>query len=856
MAFSMDRWCAAGVSFLTLAALMAPAAAYAQVQFDFDLPAQPLADSLRAVGSRAGVSIAFAPADVKAIEAPALRGAYSAEAAVRHLIAGSGLALRIGSGGGFLISAPSAGRTGVEASTELSEVMVTGTLVRGVIPAAPLIGFDRDDFSRAGYTGLGQLLETLPQNYGGGAPGTINAVGDSQIGGRIGAATIPDLRGLGDATLVLLDGRRLARSGVSSSADISQVPLAAVERVEIVTDGASAIYGSDAIAGVINVITRKRFDGLEASLARSFTSRGGGATTTTSLLGGRSWSTGSLLLSGEYAQQEKLTADDRAFSAAAPPYFSLVPGVKRTSMTGYLRQQLADRLSIYAIGLHSIQSSAYDYGSTTLAARQYVRGAKNQASLGFDIDLPADWTADVGVSLAKDRSKSLLFSYQLPGWEETPFPVLEYSNRETGVEAKFNGTLLRLPAGPTRAAFGFGYARQSFRQEQFELSGESVVAPVGARENWFVYGELHAPLISPDPARLGLTDLYLTFSHRYDRYSDVGETSNPKIGLVFKPLDDIRIAATWGTSFRAPLLTTLKQGAYAYLYPLRDPADPDNVLPALLLIGGRADLRPETSESWTASLTWTPVAAPGLKVTAVYFDYDFTDRIGQPSYETSDALSNPVLAPFVINQPTSAQLSAALGEAIRFTSLMPGLSAEDAVAIFDNRSINLSGWRSRGVDLQASYVLPTSAGDWSLTGNYTNQRITQRTSALAPSVQVAGRVFHPPRQKARVGVNWSHGGWSSSAFVNYVSEAKDLSTPEPATIDDFVTLDLQLSYAFGSGGGGWLRNTRISLTAHNALDADPPSIPPTSGSYPGLGYDSTNASPLGRVMTLHLSRSW
>lgn len=116
---------------MSLALLAAPVAAYAQATYQFNLPVQPLADSLREVGSRTGVNVAFDPADVRGKTAPALSGAYSARDALTRLTASSGLGLRVTSGGAFLVeaSAPQAQAAPVAATendNSVSEVTVSG----------------------------------------------------------------------------------------------------------------------------------------------------------------------------------------------------------------------------------------------------------------------------------------------------------------------------------------------------------------------------------------------------------------------------------------------------------------------------------------------------------------------------------------------------------------------------------------------------------------------------------------------------------------------------------------------------------------------------------------------------------
>src|SRR5688572_15641121 len=132
--------------------------------------------------------------------------------------------------------------------------------------SSPVDTIDRTDIENAGYANLQQLLEKLPAN----GSGAFSTRGNNQDSTANGAASI-SLRGLGaDATLVLVNGRRVAISPFAESittnfVDINAIPVSAIERVEVLKDGASALYGSDAVAGVINIILRKDYEGLELS---------------------------------------------------------------------------------------------------------------------------------------------------------------------------------------------------------------------------------------------------------------------------------------------------------------------------------------------------------------------------------------------------------------------------------------------------------------------------------------------------------------------------------------------------------------------------------------------------------------
>ncbi len=158
---------------------------------------------------------------------------------------------------------------------KVDKIEVTGSNIKRIEgeSALPITIYKREDIERTGATNAADLLDKLQLNSGA-TVNISNGVGDGLTPGFAGAS----LRGLGpNNTLVLLNGRRLANYAFQGAAvDVNSIPLAAIERVEILKDGASAVYGTDAIGGVINFILRKDYQGVEGSYYKTKTDRGGG----------------------------------------------------------------------------------------------------------------------------------------------------------------------------------------------------------------------------------------------------------------------------------------------------------------------------------------------------------------------------------------------------------------------------------------------------------------------------------------------------------------------------------------------------------------------------------------------------
>ncbi|WP_166038813.1 TonB-dependent receptor [Sphingosinicella sp. YJ22] len=226
-------------------------------------------------------------------------------------------------------------RTDAEGNAVQGEdvVTVTGSRIRRnpLDLDAPVVFVDQDDISRTGLNSINDVLQRLPSS-GGGLNSRFNNsgnLGNPPDGGGVGAGAAEiDLRYLGSRrVLVLVDGLRYvlgaSASGVPGSTDLNSIPESAIERVEVLQDGASAIYGSDAIAGVVNIITKSRQDGFLAQAQIGGYDEGDGFTQNYQL----SWGNGGdgplrVVVGGNYVRQDPVFSGERALSAFPEPYTS------------------------------------------------------------------------------------------------------------------------------------------------------------------------------------------------------------------------------------------------------------------------------------------------------------------------------------------------------------------------------------------------------------------------------------------------------------------------------------------------------------------------------------------------------
>ena len=227
-------------------------------------------------------------------------------------------AVVVGTGGGIAVAqeqdedAAETEASETESEDVLETVVVTGSRLTGNPSelSRNVIVMDRQDIRATGEFTLPRVLQQLPQNTN-----PTNATYGSRLNGannKTGAATV-NLRGLGsESTLILVDGRRVGYSGILGGVtDISTIPLSMVERIEILLDGASAVYGSDAVGGVVNIITRKDYAGVEVDVDYARPDASGSDENRVSVAGGFAWTGGRATVGYERYQDSGLDSSLR-----------------------------------------------------------------------------------------------------------------------------------------------------------------------------------------------------------------------------------------------------------------------------------------------------------------------------------------------------------------------------------------------------------------------------------------------------------------------------------------------------------------------------------------------------------------
>lgn len=323
-----------------------------------------------------------------------------------------------------------------EETANVERIAVTGSRIQrqDMETASPVTVIDASAIKAEGYTSVDEILQAQPAMAG-------MAMGSTTNNGSDGVAQV-DLRGMGASrTLVLLDGRRMVNSGsgADSAVDLNTIPVAMIARVEILKDGASAVYGSDAIAGVVNIITKKDFEGFQLDINGGATDKSDGENIELSALYGFSTDTGNFTFGAAYSDRGGVMQGDRDWVEEGASSF--VPGgsldgkvqdengnwVDRTEGYDYTKdswlQTPSTRYSIFANATQDIGSDMVFTGDILYTNRQSKQMMAPQ---------PASVMLDVCGEDGVDPAKCITLTDEMVAGGVTPEEgAVEYRRRMT-----------------------------------------------------------------------------------------------------------------------------------------------------------------------------------------------------------------------------------------------------------------------------------------------------------------------------------------------------------------------------------------------------------------------------------------
>lgn len=862
------RWFgAASATALTFA--MAPAFAQTAAVADYRIEAQPLQKALVKFSEQSRKAV-VAPTELLAgRKSSPVGGQYTAADALDALLAGSGLAAQVHENGAVTLVAarqtetlpgsgplpspqsapePEEPQTPAAAARATPEVViVTGTRgePRTVTDSpTPIDVFSSEDLEQGSQTGVFESMRYLVPSFNlptraGGGTATVIATGG--------------LRGLNpDHTLVLVNGKRRHKTALINSVsalyngaagvDLNMIPASAIERIEVLRDGAAAQYGSDAIAGVINIILKEESEGgqLQVSAGENFDRSDGEYLTASANQGVALGEDGFATLSYSFMDRN---ASNRAVPVAnSVRLYPLVGGqpdpreatidrmvtqnyggFPQTSHifganTGY---ELGNGVELYAFGTYGSRTSVLDWSyrapnNAAAVPQIYPNGYRPRLTIyeddyevaaGVKADI-AGWTVDVSSNYGAD----------ITDWENdnglnTSLGVLSPTHFEVGrlISSEWSNSVdVTKPfdlasAGELQVSFGAQHRLEAFKVEQGDAAswaGVGAQATPGfrpddetdiSRNNYNAYGEL------------GWTpsdQFFVGAALRYESFDDdAGDELIYKLTGRYDPFEWLGLRASFNTGFRAP---TMAQIGYSSTTSQFRDIDGDGVTELVLLKNlpvnsaaavalGSTPLVPETSENFSAGFVATPFSNFSLTVDAYQINVD--DRIAVTT------LFSP------LDTRASAVPGRTIGQQIQAILVADGLSPE----ISGQYYTNAIDTETKGIDVVATYKLYTDyLGDFDFSLGY-NKNETEIVGIIdnPPELDALGNIeifdrgkqgaltVSIPDSKISTNVGWKFGDFGldvrATRFGSYTS-VNATNAASDYDVDPEWIADLEISY--------------------------------------------------------------
>jgi len=780
---------------------------------------------------------------------------YSKKHKASHSASALAAALAVGAPALHAAAPADESSTGADLNASL-EVVVTGTRRQGIEAidsSAPIQVLDSTVLVR---TGQPDLIQALAQNL---PSFTAQAFGGDTANLTLSAR----LRGLSpNHALVLIDGKRrhttanLAVLGGpyqgGAAADLNFIPVSAIERIEVLQDGAAAQYGTDAIAGVVNIILKKNGSGGGMNVSGGGYMDDGGDTGDVSGNIGFSPFEGAFLnFTAEgrtHDRSERNGIDPRVVdpaNIAAMPQLLDVPGYPYIN---HIQGDAAYHVGLAAMNAGMTIGDAMQAYSSVTYGKKHAHSFENYrmpnriptiyplgfnpeeeiveqdygATVGLKGKLSDEWNWDLSTTYGKDDveintiNSGNVALYQDTGTTPTDFHAGDFIATQWTTNVDVNRDFEVGMASPLNVAFGLEHRRETYEIKpgdaaaRYKEGSQSfpgfALTDAGAhdRDNNAVYVDLAG---SP------VEKLQLDLAGRYEDFSDFGNTTVGKLSARYDFTETFAVRGTFSTGFRAPTLaeefySATNVGPFSAFVQL-----PPNA-PAAALVGING-LKPEKSQNF--SVGFVTHMFPKVVATLDAYQIDIDDRIvGSGSLFGVGGTG--------VNSPAVNAAIAANGNVLDPTV------TEQGIAIFSNGLDT----RTRGVELVATYPGEYSFGriDWSLAGNYNETEITR---IAPPPAQLDGQNFFDaealsnlerasPKYRTVVTAAWSFDRFSATLRETlYGASSQDQNPggggdPIRTTIAATPITDLELAYGTPS--------LKFTVGANNLFNRYPSGVNP------------------------------
>jgi iron complex outermembrane receptor protein len=876
--------------------------------------------------------------------------------------------------------------TAVHAQQVSERIEVTGSNIKRIDTEtpSPVTIITRDQIQQSGQRDIAELLRNV-------SAASAGSQQDNSSGSFSGGAQTISLRGLGSAsTLVLLNGRRMApaayadpNTGNSTVYNLNSIPIDAIERIEILKDGASAIYGSDAMAGVVNIILRRDYTGGEISGSYSKNGDGDWGTYRGSItmgVGDLAKNNWNIIGSFEHYHRDpvsirdvknvydedntrlgawRVTQSANGFPAnyfrenvLGNGNFATFVGVDRncppqqiiaarcrynsyndvnvafgnTRNDGYLRGtvNLSSNISAFAELLYSKSDTNYFttpssfsnaisvWGASDGSLRQFrlilpvghpdnpttvpVAAAYSFADVGRRTDVQSNentrgvagvkgtlgtWDFETGLLFMKNKREdvnggyldfqglqSVLAdrSYRFDGRRNDPAVLSRLAttftevgeSKVTSFDLRGSRELMAMAGGPFAVAAGL-----EIRKEELSIVsdpkiiagnivGRGTSAADGDRNVTALYAELSVPFLKKLETQLAL---------RTEHYSDFGNSTTPKLGIKYQPVESLALRGTYAKGFRAPALSQISQSSVqAFNNGVRDPLrcttfdanNRDCSTSFASFIRANPDLKPEKSDNLTAGFIFAP--SQSFSVAVDYWSIKRKEQIDR--FSATFLLARESAFPgAVVRDPNPA-------------TWLPGIPNSGPIFAVLRQFFNLAETHVDGVDVDVTHTM--RLGDMGkLTNTFNGTYLSHYKYAVAkgdPLVDQAGTFGGPadalPRFRGNIASAWTTGPWTLTGRVNYTSgwfdgaggttaqgggcffSANQLITPN-CRVKPWTTIDAGAVYT-------GVKNLSVGLQVRNVANTKAP-FDPNFELTTQQGFNSEFHNALGRYYTFNVS---
>jgi iron complex outermembrane receptor protein len=857
-------------------------------------------------------------------------------------------------------AAPASGEK--DETVKLEKFVVTGSFIpiASDTPAVPVTVLSASDIAASGVTTdlTDVLKKTNPFFYGRSNLGNDNA--NTRSGSTAGASTV-SLRNR--QTLVLINGRRAAISssaaiGAGHFVDISLIPVSAVERIEVLSDGASAIYGTDAVSGVVNIILKTRHDGVTVGGSYGVAPDAGNwSSRTANVVFGAGNDKTTVTVAAEWRRSDPLFQFERpwglnqfrtpsfagSINANATDFYLLNPSLNappqnldltpaqlvaqgvyqgpltqdqvaqffdlsrkatmflktnRRSLSAAAEHRFNENLTAFGdiLATQSVTESVLNaqpvsgsvagtnpfnpfaatvtarnrfidfpriFGNDTLGLR-VVAGLRGRLGATWNWEVAADLNRTTLLRTAQNQIETAAFNAAQAAGTYNPFARVQapgviagmlgtgyqdYTTRLISFDARINGELLELPAGPLQVAFGVEsraerVAMENDRNERLGAwLGATPTNPFAAKQSvGAFFAELRVPVFSREKNVKFFREFEVGLAARKEIYSKSPDPLVPKFSMRWMPLnDELVFRGTYSESFSAPDLFSLfgpsNSGFTSSINLTRYDASGTSLGVATGLRqyrnrgGSNANLVPSESRNWIAGFVWSPRRVKGLNVTLDWFDIDERDLISViPAATVLQSVeqlgpASPYFGQIRVGTSVAGEVHFDTGTRVTAPGQITS-GASDAVWL-SNPRLNVAGVWQSGFDTRIEYTRDTS--DWgrftgSVTATYIHNYTSQTLPTSAPvnfTDSFSGTSTYP-RFRTFTRLDWTRGNWSGGIAHTFIPEVDDLGAAVEVPITSYQTFDVRASYRFANSSLDWLKGLHLTVGLNNLLGEDPP----------------------------------